>query len=550
MQTEKEKVKPLNEEEEEQSSSSNKILNINENDIIMINSMNNKNDSETPNITIDMKKEDNNSNVNMSKSNLSSTEKNSLNKSNNANDINNINNINDTKNNNDIANANKANNSKCHYLNENKDKVHIKQYIYCTKCDIIFCLNCESYHLKVNSKNHEGIDNNNCFIKENNIEEQNKEIIKDLDMFKKNNLDDYLYLEVELKNENDSLLELKNKVINIFDNLDKEYQKQLMLLQKTSSTQKDKIEEKAQKYETAINDLKKIDKNEKNKLGKFFTDGIELYNGFQKDKKKIEKFLKNIPKKIINNINRNIVKHKKTSFSEISNIIMNNTPNIINSDYLSETNILEMSTPPSMPNSTHLLDSINNIHNNSCDRDKKFLGLKRKSPANINDFTLIQKENSFSIINKKKNNKSDEEKDENARDKIDKKTVEHLKRILLRNFANINKSFQENQKKKNISNKNRSNNNSLDISSFSSLDEENKSKEKKHIPKHINLRKKINNISQSNINITNNISTQHVSFEFEDKSIMKSKKRLAKVIVDDQKYRINQHVNDINHNKG
>jgi hypothetical protein len=229
MQTEKEKLKPKvnNEEEEEQSSSSNKILNINENDIIMINSMNNKNDSETPNITIDMKKEDNNSNVNMSKSNLSSTEKNSLNKSNNANDINNIN---DTKKNNNNDIANKANNSKCHYLNENKDKAHIKQYIYCTKCDIIFCLNCESYHLKVNAKNHEGNDNSNCFIKENNIEEQNKEIIKDLDMFKKNNLDDYLYLEVELKNENDSLLELKNKVINIFDNLDKEYQKQLMLL--------------------------------------------------------------------------------------------------------------------------------------------------------------------------------------------------------------------------------------------------------------------------------------------------------------------------------
>ena len=445
MQTEKEKLKSKvnNDEEEEQSSSSNKILNINENDIIMINSMNNKNDLESPNNTIEAKKEDNNSNANISKSNLSSTEKNSLNKSNNANDINNIN---DNKNNNDIANK-ANNNSKCHYLNENKDKAHIKQYIYCTKCDIIFCLNCESYHLKVNSKSHEGNDTNNYFIKENNIEEQNKEIIKDLDMFKKNNLDDYLYLEVELKNENDSLLELKNKVINIFDNLDKEYQKQLMLLQKTSSTQKDKIEEKAQKYESAINDLKKIDKNEKNKLGKFFTDGIELYNGFQKDKKKIAEFLKNIPKKIINNINRNIVKHKKTSFSEISNIIMNNTPNLINSDYLSETNILEMSTPPSLPNSTHLLDSINNINNNSCDRDKKFLGLKRRSPANMSDFTLIQKENSFSIINKNKNNnKSDEDRDDNTKDKIDKKTIEHLKRILLKNFANINKSFQENQK--------------------------------------------------------------------------------------------------------
>ena len=451
---EKLKLKKKIQDDDEPSNSSNKILKINENDIIMINSINNNNNNE---ISINLMKDENNSIIQKSKSYIFQNQ--------------------------------------CNYLIENKNVLHKRPYIFCQKCEIVFCSNCLNYHLRIGNQNHKNIDNQNVFIREENIDKQNEQILKDIEIFKKNNLDDYLYLEVELKNEIDSLTDNKNKIINIFDNLDKEYQKQLNLLQKASSTQKDKIDNKALKIENTINNIKKYDKSNKLELNKYFKESISLNIDFQKDKKKISDFLKNIPKKIINNINRNIVKHKKDSFNEISNIISNNTPKIINSDVLSEINLLEMSNNfscPSLPNSGFLLDNINTNANN----DKTFLGQKRKAPNNKNIFQKIQKENSFSITHI-----------ENSKDKMDKKIIEQLKKVLLHNFSNMNRDYGDKNKNNNIINKR----NFGDNSSISSTEQENilnKLKNDKNIsqstrPGYSEAGKK--SVIKSSINMLNNI---------------------------------------------
>ena len=433
--------------EDDYSNNSNKMLKINENDIIMINSINNcKNE-----IPINLIKDENHNN---------------------------------------IKNNNKSNvlQIQCHYFNENKNILHKKPLIYCRKCEIIFCSTCSNYHLKIGNQNHKNIEKQNLFITEGNIENQNKQIINDLELFKKNNLDDYLYLEVELKNEIDSLLEIKNKIINIFDNLDKEYQKQLNLLQKASSIQKEKIDQKALKIENRLKNIR----NNKIQLITYIKESIQLNEEFQKEKKKINDFLKNIPKKIINNINRNIVKHKKESFDEITNILTNNTPNIINNDYLSEINILDISNNfscPSLPNSGFLLENIN-VNN-----DKTFLKQKRKAPEN--NFSRIQKENSFTITHI-----------ENTKDKADKKLVEQLKKVILENFSNINKEYGNLNKNNGISIKRNITGNS---SIISSSEQENilnklindKNITKRIVPSYSEIKKK--SLIKSNINMLNNI---------------------------------------------
>ena len=447
--------------EDEQSNSSNKMLNINEHDILLINSINNNNE-----ISINLMKEDSNKYIK----------------------------------NNRLENT-KALKCQCNYLEENKNIYHKNSLIYCPKCDVIFCSNCENYHLKLENQNHKNIDIKNLFIREEIIDKQNNQILSDLEIFKKNNLDDYLYLEVELKNESDSLLEIKNTIMNIFDNLDKEYQKQLNLLQKASSTQKEKIDKKAQKIEYSLNMIKKYDKSNKFFLLKYFKECIQLNQEFQKDKKKINDFLKSIPKKIINNINRNIVKHKKEALNEISNLIINNSPNIINNDYLSDLNILDMSNNfscQSLPNSGFLLDNFN-INN-----DKALLGKKRKIIEGKNSKSVIQKENSFSINHIV-----------NSKDKMDKKLIEQLKKVILQNISNINGKKGEKDSKNNILNKEIF----QDNSSISSSEQGNILNKKENV--YINNLKKDKNTSlksrpdyldlesqsiiKSNINMLNNI---------------------------------------------
>ena len=308
--------------------------------------------------------------------------------------------------------------------------------IFCQKCEIVFCSNCINFHKNIEYQSHKNTDNPNIFIKDENIRQQNELILNDLAIFKKNNLDDYLYLEVELKNEIDSLLEIKNKILEIFANLDKEYQKQLNLLQRASSTQKDKLENKAQQIENELNNIKKYNKYNKIELLKYFKESIQLNSEFQKNKKKISEFLKNIPKKIINNINRNIVKHKKDSFNEMSNILIKNTPNIINNDYLSEINILDISnnfTSNSLPNSGFLMDNINT------NNDKTLLGQKRIASDKKNMLSRIQKENSFSITHAL-----------NDKEKMNRKLIEQVKKVLLDNFSTMNREYEDKNKINNI----------------------------------------------------------------------------------------------------
>ena len=365
--------------------------------------------------------------------------------------------------------------------------------IFCQKCEIVFCSNCINFHKNIEYQSHKNTDNPNIFIKDENIRQQNEQILNDLAIFKKNNLDDYLYLEVELKNEIDSLLEIKNKILEIFANLDKEYQKQLNLLQRASSTQKDKLENKAQQIENELNNLKKYNKYNKIELLKYFKESIQLNSEFQKNKKKISEFLKNIPKKIINNINRNIVKHKKDSFNEMSNILIKNTPNIINNDYLSEINILDISnnfTSNSLPNSGFLMDNINT------NNDKTLLGQKRIASDKKNMLSRIQKENSFSITHAL-----------NDKEKMNRKLIEQVKKVLLDNFSTMNREYEDKNKINNIVNKKAF----MDNSSISSSEQENilnKLKKDKNVsqstrPGYSEIGKK--SIIKSSINMLNNI---------------------------------------------
>ena len=447
--------KKIIQDEEEQSNSSHRILKINENDIKKINSINNNNSEYSYH---SLKEENFNNNYQNNKSNTQQIH--------------------------------------CQYIFENKSVFHKRPLIFCQKCEIIFCSNCLNYHKRIGSQIHKNIENPNLYIKEENINQQIEQILNDLALFKKNNLDDYLYLEVELKNEIDSLSETKNKILKIFDGLDKEYQKQLNLLQRVSSTQKDKLDNKAQKIENTINTIKKYNRYNKFELLKYFKESLQLNSEFQKDKKKISEFLKNIPKKIINNINRNIVKHKKDSFNEISNIIMNNTPNIINNDYLSEINMLDISnnfSSNSLPNSGFLLDNIN-FNNN----DKTLLGQKRTAPDKKNLLSKIQKENSFSITHI-----------ESEKDKMKRKIFEQVKKVLLDNFSNVNKEYEDKNKINNINKNNKKS--FMDNSSMSSSEQENrinKLKNDKNIsqstrPGYSEIGKK--SVIKSNINMLNNI---------------------------------------------
>ena len=242
-----------------------------------------------------------------------------------------------------------------------------------------------------------------------------------------------------------------------------------------------------------LNNLKKYNKYNKIELLKYFKESIQLNSEFQKNKKKISEFLKNIPKKIINNINRNIVKHKKDSFNEMSNILIKNTPNIINNDYLSEINILDISnnfTSNSLPNSGFLMDNINT------NNDKTLLGQKRIASDKKNMLSRIQKENSFSITHAL-----------NDKEKMNRKLIEQVKKVLLDNFSTMNREYEDKNKINNIVNKKAF----MDNSSISSSEQENilnKLKKDKNVsqstrPGYSEIGKK--SIIKSSINMLNNI---------------------------------------------
>ena len=139
----------------------------------------------------------------------------------------------------------------------------------------------------------------------------------------------------------------------------------------------------------------------------------------------------------------------------MSNILIKNTPNIINNDYLSEINILDISnnfTSNSLPNSGFLMDNINT------NNDKTLLGQKRIASDKKNMLSRIQKENSFSITHAL-----------NDKEKMNRKLIEQVKKVLLDNFSTMNREYEDKNKINNIVNKKAF----MDNSSISSSEQEN-----------------------------------------------------------------------------
>ena len=177
----------------------------------------------------------------------------------------------------------------------------------------------------------------------------------------------------------------------------------------------------------------------------------------------------------------------------MSNILIKNTPNIINNDYLSEINILDISnnfTSNSLPNSGFLMDNINT------NNDKTLLGQKRIASDKKNMLSRIQKENSFSITHAL-----------NDKEKMNRKLIEQVKKVLLDNFSTMNREYEDKNKINNIVNKKAF----MDNSSISSSEQENilnKLKKDKNVsqstrPGYSEIGKK--SIIKSSINMLNNI---------------------------------------------
>ena len=175
----------------------------------------------------------------------------------------------------------------------------------------------------------------------------------------------------------------------------------------------------------------------------------------------------------------------------MSNILIKNTPNIINNDYLSEINILDISnnfTSNSLPNSGFLMDNINT------NNDKTLLGQKRIASDKKNMLSRIQ--NSFSITHAL-----------NDKEKMNRKLIEQVKKVLLDNFSTMNREYEDKNKINNIVNKKAF----MDNSSISSSEQENilnKLKKDKNVsqstrPGYSEIGKK--SIIKSSINMLNNI---------------------------------------------